>query len=121
MKKYSIRSATEEELTEFLGFLPGHLTRSWVAEYEGKIAALVTVEFRPGGALVFSDIKKGLNIPKMTIWRAALEFEEKVKSLSRPLTAICTGDFLNSPKMLRVMGFELSHISEGQEVYTWQP
>lgn len=105
---------------EFYGFLPPHATRAWVAEHKGSTACVVGVEFQPGGAMAFSNIKEGLEVPKITIWRATLDLADKVKGLNIPINAVCNGDFLNSPKMLTKLGFT-QHQTMNGEVYTWQP
>ena len=121
MKKYSIRTATVDDFMEFYGTVPPHASRAWVADYKGSTACIVGVEFQPDGAVVFSDIKEGLDVAKITIWRAVLEFSEKLKSLNKPLNAVCTGEFMNSPKMLEMLGFELVHAEEKGIIYLWRP
>ena len=104
----------------FYNKLPHYSTRSWAFEYNGRLAAIAGVQYTPQNFMVFSDVMGGIEIPKMTMWRGALEVFGEIKKLNKPLTAICTGEFINSGNFLKRLGFELYSIQDGQEVYQWQ-
>jgi hypothetical protein len=121
MKKYKIRTGTKEDIIALCGALPPYATRSWAAEVDGELAAVAGVQFTPTNAVVFSDINTELDLPKMTIWRGAVEMFNKIKELKRPLVAVCTDNYMNSPAFLERLGFEFHGNSEEGEVLTWRP
>lgn len=119
MKRYKVRTATGEDFEAISGGRPPYATRAWAVDHDGEVSAIAGVHLTPGGVLIFSDLKDGLDVPKLTIWRATLEVFEKIKNLKMPMFAVCTGEFMNSGPFLERLGFESHGVMEGMEVYRW--
>ena len=119
MKRYNIRNATREDIIDVCGGAPPFSTRTWAVDYDGELAAVAGVQYTPRCVLVFSDMKK-IDVPNITIWRAALELFDKIKALNKPLNAVCTGEFINAGPFLKRLGFKQQDNIENMEVYSWQ-
>lgn len=122
MTKYSyiIRKAHRDDLVSFLGYTPRNASRAWVVVYRDEVVCLAGVEFQPFAAVLFSEIKEGLDVPKISIWRATKDIMKLVKGLNRSVIAICRDEYLNSEKMLRMFGFTFLATTEQGAVYKWQ-
>jgi len=119
MKNYNVRTSSENDILSFFGVLPPYATKSWSIDYDGELAAIAGVQYTPTNVLVFSDIKKNLDVPNITIWRGTLEVFDKIKALNKPLVAVCTGEFLNSGAYLKRLGFNFFGYEDDMEVYQW--
>lgn len=82
--RHKTRPATAADIHDYFGKSAPKTVRAWVLTVDGKVVGVAGYYISAGNAVVFSDIKDG--IPKMTVWRAAVEFME---SLNLPV--ICEG------------------------------
>lgn len=119
MKRCEIRTATEEDLRKFYNHLPPYATKAWVVEYDGMLASIAGVTYTPSTTICFSDIMPDVDAPDITVWRCTMKIWKLIKKLNKPLTAICTGEFLNSGPYLKRLGFEHVATIQDQEVYQW--
>jgi hypothetical protein len=117
---YEIRPATAEDIIALYGkqiFFP---SRAWAVDYKNQTVAVAGVYFQPTQAVSFSAMMDGIGAPKRTVFRAAMEIMDKIKSLNLPsITAICTDRYSNSGKLHRMAGFTYRGRTEQGEVYTW--
>ena len=100
------RPASPSDIMAFHGQLPAKTVRAWTLWWNEELVGVGGYMLGPAGAHVFSDIRG--EVPKMTIWRAALALMDMV-----PSPATCWSD--NDELMTR-LGWE--HI-EG-DLYRWQ-
>lgn len=95
--RITIRGATQDDVRAFYPAGLGRSVRAWVAEVDGDVRAIAGVLPTPDYLLVFSDMKAGADLPKLTIWRGALRLMERIAALNLPLLAVetnCSGPFL---------------------------
>ena len=119
MRTYNIRPATQHDILEVYGHTIPNAHRAWAVDWEGKAACVAGVIFLNGNTMAFSSIIDGINPPAITIWRAAKELMDRIKSLGKPVTAICTGKFMNSGAFLERLGFNYKTTLSDGEVYQW--
>jgi hypothetical protein len=95
--RITIRPATADDIRGFYPAGLGRSVRAWVAEVEGDVQAIAGVLATGEYLLVFSDMKAGAGLPKLTIWRGAKMLLAKIAALNLPLLAVahdCSGPFL---------------------------
>ena len=87
MKNYVIRTATREDILDVYGKM-NFPCRAWAVDYFGATVAVAGVSFQSNCAVTFSAIVDGVNIPKITIYRCALDLMNKIKSLNSVIETI---------------------------------
>jgi hypothetical protein len=106
------RETTKEDMLSFFNLetLP-FTVKALTFLLDGDIIAISGVRYSGGGFLAFSDIKEGVSLNKITIYRGALEVMKMLKSLNLPLEA-CPKDFHTAPKFLTKLGFTQNSTGE---------
>lgn len=99
------RESTKEDMLSFfnLDSLP-FTVKALTFLQDNDIIAISGVRYSDAGFLAFSDIKEGVILNKITIYRGALEVMKMLKDLNLPLQA-CPKDFQSAPKFLTKLGF----------------
>lgn len=112
-----IRPSTAEDVALFYPEKPLLSMRSWVVEYEGKVAAIAGVYFERGQApQLFSNQIEGHGASKLTIWRATKGLLAHVlKHYPRPWAISTRGE--SSDRLLEFFGFEYLQDHELGKVY----
>ena len=102
------RESTKEDMLSFfnLDSLP-FTVKALTFLQDNDIIAISGVRYSDAGFLAFSDIKEGVILNKITIYRGALEVMKMLKDLNLPLVAIAK-DIDNSPRFLDRLGFSKS-------------
>lgn len=106
------RQTTKEDMLSFFNIdsLP-FTVKALTFLLDNDIIAISGVRYSDSGFLAFSDIKKGVSLNKITIYRGALEVMKMLKSLNIPLEA-CPKDFDTAPKFLSKLGFTQNSTGE---------
>lgn len=110
--RHKVRPARASDLIALFGEPYGSTLRAWTLEADGEPVALAGYFMSSGHAMVFSDITDG--IPKMTLWREAKRFMDKLKVPGVCVAAEGSGPFLER------LGWAFAGHSEDGEVYTWR-
>jgi hypothetical protein len=99
------RETTKDDMLKFfnLDSLP-FTVKALTFLLDDDIIAISGVRYGDAGFLAFSDIKEGVSLNKMTIYRGALEVMKMLKDLDLPLIA-SPKDFESAPKFLTHLGF----------------
>lgn len=99
------RETTKEDMLSFfnLDSLP-FTVKALTFLQDNDIIAISGVRYSDAGFLAFSDIKEGVVLNKITIYRGALEVMKMLKDLNLPLQA-CPKNFQSAPKFLTKLGF----------------
>lgn len=123
MTGYEIRPITSDDVLAFWGRFPDQTIRGYAVDYEGELACIAGVTVERRYAVVFSEIKEGINAPKVIIWRATNEIINKLKQLHITLVAVASADIPGSDKFLERLGFTYAGEYDGEKYYglkTWQ-
>lgn len=93
-----IRPARPGDFPPVCGKANDRTVIAFTVEWGGEPVCIAGVTLEKGQFIIFSDIREGVNAPKMTVWRTARKLAERIKSLNLPaVTAPChTGRFLET-------------------------
>lgn len=110
--RHRSRPARASDMSEMFGKPHPATLRAWSLEADGRVVAMAGYFMSEGKAVVFSDIKE--DVPKMTIWREAKRFMERLK-----VPSVCVATDESGPFLERLGWVFVGHSEDG-EVYTWQ-
>lgn len=107
------RPATAADAALFWGRNPPVAIRAWVLDVDGEPAAIAGYFLNGTHAVMFSDIREGATIPKMTVWRESAALMER---MTLPAICVATG---SSGRFLKRLGWRWIGASAAGDVYEW--
>ncbi len=97
-----IRSITHDDYVEFYNKQPARTLQGYSIFLDGELVAVFGVLIEKKNVrIMFSDIKKGISVPKMTIWRWSKKAMAMLNDIKLPIYAYTN----NSGKYLQSLGF----------------
>jgi hypothetical protein len=110
--KPEIKPSTADDIASFYGAGVLKTVRAYSVFWRGELVAVAGVMLEPTGFIIFSDMKEGIEAPKMTVWKTAKLLAEAIKKFNIPAyTAPCkTGKFLESIGLKQVTECNGEHI-----------
>lgn len=104
MKQVEIRQTIKSDFMAVCNRVNDKTVKAFTVIYDGEPVAIAGVILEKDHFIVFSDVKEGLQAPKMTIWKTSRKLIEMIKSLNLPAIATTNnGKFLNSIGMEYIM------------------
>lgn len=114
------RPITATEVTAFFGAKPPFTIKGMAFYNGGKLAAIAGVKHNGKFWVAFSDIRKDVSLPAITIWRhAKLVIEEVVSKMRAPVYAIVEKNNPLGRKWAEGLGFSLYMDDGDKEIYRW--
>lgn len=95
------RMATAEDIEAVTGQKSPYTCRAYAFFYDGVPVALGGYKIENGNFVVFSDIKKDVDAPKLTVYRCVLKVMEMVKAKKLPMYAVA-----ENPDLCERIGFK---------------
>lgn len=119
MGKVEIKTATLDDMEALCGVRFKRSLRAWSVYYDGELAAVAGLLMTKDDFKGFSQIKPGLVVPKITVWRTAVALLKQMTDLKRSFIVIADPSINGSPAFLQRLGFEYLTTSKLGEVYKW--
>lgn len=115
------RPITATEVVAFFGARTPYTIKGLAFYIGGNLVGLGGVRRENGVWLAFSDIKKDVNVPAITIWRHARRVvKEIVSEMRAPVYAIVEKQNRLGRKWATGLGFQLHSEYDEVEVYKWR-
>jgi len=99
--RVTYRIATKEDIEAFTGGGVPYTLKALAFFYDGKPAGIGGYKIENGNFVVFSDILKDVDAPKLTIYRCALKIMELIRAKGLPMYVVA-----DNPSLCKRMGFE---------------
>lgn len=99
--RVTYRVASAEDIEGVTGEKPVYSVKALAFFYDGELAGIGGYKIHNGSYVAFSDIKKGVEAPKLTIYRCALIIMDLIKSKGLPMFASA-----ENPELCERLGFE---------------
>lgn len=98
MRDIEIKPITIADYVLFFGKQPESTIRGYCFYLDGEVVAVFGAVLSKDVTMLFSDVKKEINVPKITIWRWAKKALGWIDDMRQPLyaTSESSGKFLNS-------------------------
>lgn len=114
------RPITATEVVAFFGSRPPFTIRGMAFYIGGNLVGIGGVRNENGVWLAFSDIRKDVKVPAITIWRHAKRVvKEIVSEMQAPVYAVVDKQNKLGRKWANGLGFKLCSESDEVEVYRW--
>ena len=121
LTEVEIRPARIEDFYALYGKLPPLTCQALTVVYGGEVAAMAGTTLAECGYVIHMDIKQGISVPKIKIWRYVKKIMAMISQGKSVIYAGADDKYPNSGKFLRKLGFEyLCDDEEGGEVFIWQ-
>jgi hypothetical protein len=120
IKDVQIRKASAEDIRIFYPAGSPRTSYAWIAFYKGIPACLAGLIVEKGGCIAFSEIKPGIDAPKMKVWRAARILMAHIESLGLPMFAACEPTDKSARRFVERLGFAYKKNYQGKELFIWQ-
>lgn len=95
------RMATADDIEAVTGQKSPYTCRAYAFFYDGVPVALGGYKLENGNFVVFSDIKEGVDAPKMTVFRCVLKVMEMVRAKGLSMYAVA-----ENPELCEKIGFK---------------
>lgn len=98
-----LKPITHDDYVKFYDKQPSHTIQGYSIFLNGDLVAVfgVLVQDKKNARIMFSDIKKDIDVPKMTIWRWSKKAMQMLDHIRLPIYAYTRG----SEKYLESLGF----------------
>lgn len=116
-----IRPITSQDILAFYGHGLRETVRGWSVYLDGELAAICGITIGHGIMVAFSEVKPGLEVPKITIWRTANDLMDRIKTLGyKRFFAVASPSIPGAPAFLERLGFIHVESSVRGEVFKWE-
>lgn len=116
-----IKPITKADIYEFYGRGLPNTCRGWSVYVDQELAAICGVTIGKGIVVAFSEIKKDVQVPNITIWRTAKKVMERISGLGfSTVYAVAQPHLSTAPSFLARLGFQHQESSVRGEVFKWQ-
>lgn len=116
-----IRPTTQADIVAFSGHRSQKTIRAFTVLLDGEVTCIAGVTIEPDGVMAFSDLREGLQVPKMTIYRYAKQLADLIRGWGLPAAAVADPNRPNSDRFLERMGFcYIIDSEEGKVFGIWQ-
>lgn len=99
--RVTYKLATAEDIEAVTGQKSPYTAKAYVFYWDGKPAGLGGYKLENGNFVVFSDIKKDVDAPKLTVYRCVLKVMEMIRSKGLPMYAVA-----ENPELCERIGFK---------------
>lgn len=114
----TIRPTTPEDVAGFFGRSLQPTIRAWTAFYRGEAACIAGISLGEHGFVAFSDVKPGIDAPKMTVWRTVRALMKLIASTGVPVYSSPNVHLCGAPKLLEILGFtDTGKMQDGMKIY----
>lgn len=120
IKDVEIRVATADDIRLFYPAGPPRTSYSWIASYKGTPACLAGLIIEKGGCIAYSEIKHGIDAPKLTIWKTAVALMQHIRALDLPMYAACETYDKMAQAFVERLGFKRERNFQGMELFKCQ-
>lgn len=100
-----IRPVTSEDMRRFYGSHE-RTVRAVAVELDGELVCIAGVAIEKGKIEAFSDLREGIDVPKITIYRYAHKIMRWIMDLQLPVMVTSNPERPNSHRFLVSLGFE---------------
>jgi hypothetical protein len=115
----SVRPGTRVDYENWYGVPPEQTCRLWVAELDGKVAAIAGFTLEKTYTYAFSGMLPDLKVPPRTVFYWAGQLLAEMKKFGLPLLAKADPNMKNSGKFLEKLGFCFREKSDTGDIYAW--
>lgn len=116
-----IRPATAADVLAFFGRSPQKTMQAVVVIKDGELSAFAGVTIERNQIIAFSDVKDGVRVPNITVWRCAKAIMKYIRGRQAPVFAIASPDIPRSGRFLQTLGFTYVGPCESGNVYRLDP
>lgn len=102
MKIITLTPITVDDYQSFFGRPPERTIRGYAFWMDGEVKAVFGALLGDKATMLFSDMKSGIELPAITVWRWAKSALEQIDDMRQPLYATSE----RSGKFLRSLGFQ---------------
>ena len=82
--------------------------------------AIAGLQHIQDGLCIFSKILDDADLPKMTIWRAAVDISHRIRALGYPVIyAVASDRIKGAPAFIKRFGLQSCGMSEKGELFIW--
>lgn len=115
-----IRPIKSDDILAFYGHGLRRTVKGWAVDYNGDLAAICGVTIGRGPVVAFSEIRPGLDVPKITVWRTAKKLMQNIEDQGfKMVFALASPKLPGAPAFLERLGFVHDESSARGEVYKW--
>jgi len=111
-----IKPSTAEDVALFFGRTLPRTIQAVSVWRDGQLDAIAGVAIEEGKIEAFSDIRKGISVPKITVYRVAKEIMKMIRTRKTQVFAIADPNIPTSERFLESLGFTL--LLQDGKVYT---
>ena len=117
MPNIEIRPANAADLLSFYGKPSAKTVRAFCISKNGEVGAIAGITISPEIITFFSDMKDGVEVPKMTVWRVSKEIVRRVRKMNLPIYAIENCNKPTAKRFLERLGFVFYAEDNGEQQY----
>jgi len=113
--RIEIKPITIADYVRFFDKQPDRTIRGYSFYFDGEMIAVFGALLDKDATMLFSDIKKGIDVPKITIWRSAKKALALIDDMKQPLYA----NSQSSGKFLCSLGFRFHGDTKYGKLYQY--
>lgn len=115
-----IRPVTRADMEKFYGTHP-RTVRAVAVELDGEVVCIAGVAIEKGRIEAFSDLREGVDVPKITVYRYAHQIMRWIMDLQLPVMVTQNPERSNSHRFLVSMGFTPVGVENDITIYRLNP